>query len=436
VLPSADPLVIVAAAAVVFAVIVSVGAARPVALAPMLVVGGAVFIQPNLFGFQASLLGVATIAFAALIAVFQDRSAPGGAAPPPRPLKSPILWVSVGYVWLLFRVALVDGTVEVRSIVTGAVLAVVAIGSVVIVARDHNRALALARIFVGLLIALCASYVVTVALWSITGAGSLQIGRIPVGDFDLQPLYFPLTTSASNLQIAGITLPRFTGLGREPGWMALYCTVAYFAMPALFPRPRIPRLLVLIGLLGTISTAGFGVFVASFALALFLRRRATTAGTAMLRTGWYMILAGIALWLVLYAPVLGYAAKGDLNATSLAERSAATGAGINALLTNPFPGGLGADRVAGVNIIATVAAFGVIFAVASLLAVLGPLRTHPHKRALLTLLAPIALTLLIAQPPGDSVWIYCLVVLVTAVTLPTPAVAPVSKGGPMLARKL
>jgi hypothetical protein len=420
VLSSADPLLIVALGAVVFAVMVSVGAVRPLALAPLLVVGGAVFIQPNLFGFRASVLGVAVIAFGALIAVFQDRSKPAGPSPVLRALRSPILWVSVSYVWLLFRVAFIDGTLEVASIITGAGLSLVAMVSVLVVVRDAARARELARLFVGLLVALCVSYVVTVLLWTVTGAGSLQIGQIPVGDFDLQPLYFPLTTSASDLQLAGVTVPRFTGLGREPGWMALYCTVAYFAMPSLFSRPRILRLLVLIGLLGTISTAGFGVFIASFALALFLRRRATTAGTAMLRTGWYLVLAGIALWLVLFAPVLGYAAKGDLNATSLAERSAATGAGISALLTNPFPVGLGADRVAGVNIIATVAAFGIIFAIASLLAVLGPLRTHPHKRALLTLLAPIALTLLIAQPPGDSVWIYCLVILVAAVTFAEP----------------
>jgi hypothetical protein len=422
-LTSSDVLPAVAVAVVLACAFVTVGAVRPLVMAPLLIVAGALASQPNIFGFRYSGVGVAFMVAGAGVAFVQDRLSAATFTPTTRALRSPITWVAISYVWLLLRVALVDGAIEIPPIVSGGAISIVSMLAVLVTVANPARALVLAKLFAGLVILVCGSYAVTLLIWLATDFGGAQVKAIAVGSWPTpQPVYFPFTTTVSQAQFLGITIPRFTGIGREPGWMALYCIFAFFLVRRIFPKRRVPQLLLLVGLAGTVSTAGFGVFVGSFALALFLRRRASTPGFAMLRTGWYFVLAGGAVWLILFAPVLGVSAKGSLNAVSAFERTTSTNAGVNALLTNPFPGGQEAAAVGGVNLVATIAAYGVIYSAAILLAVLGPLRSYPHKRALLTLLSPIAITLLAAQPPRDSTWVYCLVILAVAITLRAPAV--------------
>jgi hypothetical protein len=422
---SADPLLFVTIGIVALSAFVTLGAVRPALIAPLLVLGGSLMTQPNLFGFRYSAVGAATMLAGAGVAFVQDRI---GAAPPygaHRALGSPVLWMALAYLWLLLRVVLIDGTIPVPPIVTGGLVSITCMLAVLITVTNRDRALVLAKLFAGLMVASCASYAVTLIIWLVAGFGNAQIGAIVVGSWPLpEAVYFPFTTTVARSHFLGLTVPRFTGIGREPGWMALYCVFVFFLLRQVFPKRRVARLLVLVGLIGTVSTAGFGVFVGCFALAMFLGRRASTPARAMLRTGWYLLLGSIALWLILFAPVLGVAAKGQLNAVSLSERTTSTNAGITALVTNPFPGGLEASTVGGLNLISTVAAYGLLFSATVLAAILGPLRTHPHKRALLTLLTPIAITLIAAQPPRDSTWIYCLVIIAAAITLRAPADTP------------
>jgi hypothetical protein len=200
--------------------------------------------------------------------------------------------------------------------------------------------------------------------------------------------------------------------------MALWCAFAYFLIPRLTKRRlRWARSLLLLGILGTFSTAGFGVFVVVWSFETFLRPRpgANLLFGHVRQVSGFVVMAG-ATWLAITAPVVGLDAKAILNATSLSDRFQAASAGIAALQTSPWGGATGAQS--SINLIGAVAGFGLPFSLAILAALVMPLRTHPARWLAIAPVAVLALTLLASQPSLDSTWVYAAAVLAYAVTFP------------------
>ena len=225
-----------------------------------------------------------------------------------------------------------------------------------LILNNRSRWPMVVKAFVGLTAAASLSYVVTLAIWLIAGVGAGQIGTIP-GGYGLDiPLYFPFTPTMSTQQVLGIVVPRFTGFGREPGWMAMYAGVGFLLYPLTgWKRPAI-RWSMLVSLLGTLSTAGFGVFAVAIALDIFAVSGLRPGISRVARRAAGLVLLGIGVWAAMLAPVLGLTAKGAQNAVSLAERTAATELGLQALLSDPFAGGTGYGDIPNVNLIARRAA--------------------------------------------------------------------------------
>jgi hypothetical protein len=175
------------------------------------------------------------------------------------------------------------------------------------------------------------------------------------------------------------------------------------------------KVLLLAGLVGTLSTAGFGVFVVVLAVDVFLRPRGPIGPLGMVRQiGGLGAMAG-AVWLALEAPVLGLAAKESTNEASYDERSDATAAGLRALTEHPW-GGHGTESQAGVNLISDIAVNGVPFVVLAGAALLVPpflTRSAGSGRGTAVALV-VFLTLLTSQPAAASTWAFLLVVLALA----------------------
>lgn len=387
------------------------------ALLVALVAIGIVTLRPNIWGEVGSPVGAGALAFAALIVFTRSNGLLKITAPKNKLLRVTLIWVGLAYAWELARVAIWHPDTDVSTLITGAMLMVVSIGSIGVIASDSHGARLLAKTFVGLVGALCISYTITAVVWVAMGPGALGLGSIYGGTgASVVPTYFPFTTTWSSLDVFGTSVPRFTGIGREPGWMALYAGIAFLLFPYTGWKSRIVRYSMLVGLLGTISTAGFAVFAVSIALSIMVNARGRTQfGRTVQRIfGAGLVAAGT--WAAFFAPVVGLAAKEEQNAVSLSERTIATQAGLDALSINAFSGGLQADVVGGINLVAAIAANGIPYVLAITLAVLAPLRLHPNRKAAIPILAAIFVTLLASQPAKDSVWVFCLVVIVAAAT--------------------
>ena len=384
------------------------------------------FVRPNLFGEKVSVVGFGLLAMAALLALV-TRS--GGERQGPAAATPVVVCIGLAYLWLMIQAAATDPSLLGRPAVQGLILTAGAVGCVAVVCREPSTRLALARAFVVVIAVLCASYVVTALFWAATGVGNGVLVSLPIGTQGIEPVYLPFTPSVGEQPVFGTVFPRFTGLGREPGWMAMYCAAAYFMTDMVGYRSKRLKLLIVVGLIGCISTAGFGVFVVAWAYHVFLRDR----GAGISVAGFLRQLSGIvatllAAWLAVAAPVLGLAAKSTQNVTSLDERQLATEAGLRALFTSPL-GGTATEVQGGINLIADVAVSGLPFVLlvcaALLLPVLGRRGAGGHGNVVIVI---VFLTMLTSQPAKDSTWAFALVAIAASLRAPLTA-EPTTTGG-------
>lgn len=391
-------------------------------------------LRPGVFGESTALAGCA-IAVLAAVAALLRRERVRARPVPAVPLLVGI--VALAYLWMIGHGAAVFAPDRVRDLFQDFVLTIGSLVAFAIVLADPRARRAVARGVVIAVVLVSASWVVTALFWAVAGLGSGQLTTVPVGTVEPQPVYFPFTISYSTSEVFGVDVPRLTGFGRESGWMAMSCAVAWFLTDAVGYRARWVKVLILAGLVGTLSTAGFGVFVVVLALDVFLRPRGGIGLGGFLRQiGGIAAIAGAA-WVALYAPVLGLNAKQSSNEASLDERQDATDAGIRALTESPL-GGLGSEKQAGINLISDVAVNGLPFVVLVSIAILLPAFVAPGRGAdPLGRAIPVALvvflTLLLSQPAAASTWAFALVAVACAAEGLTAA-ERAEPGSPVLAR--
>lgn len=412
---------------------------RPFSLLPTaFVLAGLPFMRPNILGeSRQSIIGLALLVTAAVLHILLRSLETRGNPDPVRPASSPagpaILCLGLGYLWLMMRAAATDPGPLTRPTIQGTLLTVGSVAALAIVCREPATRLAVGRGFVLLLALLCASYVVTALVWTVAGIGTGVVTTLSIGTSTGEPVYFPFTPTLGVQTVFGAQFPRFTGLGREPGWMAMYCAAAYFMADSVGLRSKWLKLLLVAGLIGSISTAGFGVFVVAWAYHAFLRDRGTgIALPAFLRQVFGLVAMAGAIWVAVAAPVLGLSAKATQNQTSLDERKFATAAGVRALFTHPW-GGQATEVQSGINLISDIAANGLPFVLAVGAAVLLPMRVEGAAGRYSNSVAVIAfLTLLTSQPAQDSTWVFGLVVLAAMLRMPDMEPLVPLRGTPIL----
>ncbi|MEJ2866536.1 hypothetical protein WCD74_02080 [Actinomycetospora sp. OC33-EN08] len=386
----------------------------PVAVPAGLLLASLPLLRPGTFGEYTALLGCGLALAAGVAAMLRREHAP---ARPVRAVSVFLALLVAAYVWVVLHSVWVDDLLRIRSQFQDFVLTIGSVVAAVLVISDPRARLALGRGFVVLLCAIGALWLVTVAWWAVAGVGTGQIAMVPVGTVGPQPVYFPFTISYSTSSVFGMDVPRLTGVGRESGWMAMFCAVGWFLSDAVGYRSRRVKVLLLAGLVGTLSTAGFGVFVVVLAIDVFLRPRGGIGLGGFLRQ-----IAGLgaglgAAWVALYAPVFGLQAKQTSNEASLDERSDATEEGLRAITQRPF-GGQGNEKQAGINLISDIAVNGLPFVLLVTAALLLPLLFVRRPGSARGRAAPIALvvfaTLLVSQPAAASTWVFVLVALALA----------------------
>jgi hypothetical protein len=371
-------------------------------------------LRPGTLGEYTALVGCGLAIAAGLTALLRREHA---AVRPVRAVSALLALMALAYLWMVLHGVWVDDLERIRSLFQDFVLTIGSLTAAVLVLADPKARLVLGRGFVALLCVIGAMWIVTALIWAVTYAGAGEVTTIPVGTVGPQPVYFPFTVSYSTSSVFGTGVPRLTGIGRESGWMAMYCAAGWFLADAVGYRSWFVKALLLAGLVGTLSTAGFGVFVVVLALDLFLRPRGGIGLGGFARQLGGLLAMGLAGWVAFYAPVLGLQAKQTSNETSLDERSDATAAGLRAITQRPW-GGQGTEKQAGINLVSDVAVNGlpfVLLVTAALLVPLALLRRPPGVRGRA---APVALvvfgTLLLSQPAAASTWVFILVALALA----------------------
>ena len=372
-----------------------------------------VCLRPGLLGQQVTPIGVGLALTAAFVALINDRGRLNVS------LRAGLVmtFVALSYVWLLIR-ASVNGEGP-ANVVQGGLISAAALLAAAVVFSDSGRAKQFARGFVFLTVGISLSYLATFVLWQVAGAASFPLFTFPVSTWTATA-YFPFTPTIGLQTALGFDFPRFVGFAREPGWMAMFAALAWFTWPIVGRPNWWGKLALLAGILGPFSTAGFGIFVVVLAYDLMIKPRpfkdATLAYVRQL-TG-FVVLAAAAGFAV-YAPIYGLAAKSQQNVLSLNERNAVTAAGIEALRN--FSLGEPVDYAnSSLNLIAAVAVSGWPYLVLIVLALVFPRLRHPAASQTSPLIATIFLTLLLAQPSGDSITVFMLTLLAYAVTLPSP----------------
>lgn len=394
----------------------------PVWLPVALVLLAIPLMRPSVLGEQGrSIVSFGLFAAAAFVALLRRR---GGEAFLTSGSRSPagrgsvlILFLFLGYLYILFREAATVGGDPATATFQGIFLTIGSLVALEIVCKDPQTARAVGRGVVIMTAGFCASYAITILVWAATGVGSGQVLTMPIGTWGPQPVYFPFTPTVAFQPVFGLVVPRFTGLGREPGWMAMFCAAAFFLADMLKMRSRWIKPLLLLGLLGCVSTAGFGVFVVTWAYHRFLRDRGGISMTNYLRQVGGIAMMGVAAWVAVAAPVFGLAAKSTQNAASLDERSAATDAGVELLFSDPW-GGHYEIVQGGINLVSDVAVSGLPFVILVILGLLLTVTSSGKTQNSNAVALVVLLTLLSSQPPKDSTWAYGLVVLACALRRP------------------
>jgi hypothetical protein len=393
---------------------------RAAVLAVFALIAGMALLRPFALGERYTTIGLAVVVGAALLAAIADLEA-GERLPLPRPARS-LLVVSLLFAGWLLAVPLLHYTLSPSQYVKAAVSVMMALLAGAVVLRDRRRCEWFMRGVIAVCVLFCASFLVSLLLWTVSGFGTLQIGTFEVFGYGRLPVFFPLTPTSGATMVFRQRVPRLLGPLREPGLFQAFLVWSYFTVGRLQPR-RLLRFLLLVGILGTQSTAGFGTFVMMLTVGWILdaERSRWPAGRRLIGV---LVVLG-ALWLAVVAPVFGIQAKQQINEVSITDRSSNTAVGLHAIIDSPLgsdSNSLDTDHNAGINLLASTTLIGVPGLVLGLLVFLRPLWLRRRSVYAVTAVLPLALTALLAQPVMDAPSYYLLVL--AAVCLPeAPAAA-------------
>jgi hypothetical protein len=410
--PLIGVLISIAVAATV--ILANVAVRNPKVASALLLAMSFVCMRPMLFGERYSAISI-VFAFAALLCATAT-----GRHAPERSSGSVLLWVSLLWSWNLL-LTLRPGSspdITLRGIV---VVPLVVFAAWVVISEQSRRTLVV-KLIVGMVLATCASLLITFVLWELNGFESFRLGTIPGGyKQDLlgaalpgTPLYAPFTTTYGEVLVGTSIVPRFLGIGRESGIMGAVIAWCFFMLPRIGWSRLEWKLVLVLGLAATQSTAGFGTFLFVFVLTKFLIGQPTVSPSLTVLREFVGLGALVgAAYLAIYAPVLGVLFKFDSNAASVNGRLLSAYAGLRAIVQYPLgqPSAVFTNPDAGVNIVAAILVTGVPGLVFSVGAFVRPFLLSRRWRAALGPTAVLFITCLTSQPLIESTAFFVLVML-------------------------
>jgi hypothetical protein len=247
------------------------------------------------------------------------------------------------------------------------------------------------------------SYWITCALSLLVPIDRLFLFRIDQGySGNAGDTYLPLTPVYGF--VSSFRIPRLLGWFRESGIFQAFLLWAYVSLPSFDLDRRWIRLLLLLGVVACLSTAGAVLLLLTVALVYLIsarhRRSRRLAVTALLVVATTVV--------ALYAPVVGLRAKSAAMPRSITDRVESTRYGLDMLAHHPLGVGIydASPPMAGINLIASIFFIGVIGFVLVLLTWFAPALAAPDPRRYLIAAMPLFLTSLLAQPLLDAPLMY------------------------------
>jgi hypothetical protein len=410
---SYNPLLGLGALAAVPAVLLALRV--PAASSAILLLVAVPLMRPMILGERLSSVAAALALGACLLAWTDDQRR----VRTDRAGRSLALWTCTLWAWITLSLA-THTSLSVGDTARGWLTVPVIVVAATVVLRSQGRRTMVLKGLLGTLLVLCGSYAVTYVLWRLQGYQFGVLTKIPAGyEGRSAPLYAPFTPTYSTVSIGGI--PRFLGLAREPGIMGAFLGWAWFMLPRVGWNRRVWKALLIAGLLGTQSTAGFGVFLVVWVTSHFLLREGQNQVLLFLRRFIGVFGLAAAAWVAWYAPVFGYQAKLDFNEVSVDDRTSAMQRGLAAVTHHPWGQDLvGTDAANGaINMVAAIAVYGVPAFVLGLLALVRPSLLSGQRSAALAPTAVVVGTVLLSQPLTHSTALFLAVALAAATYDPT-----------------
>lgn len=371
--------------------------------------------RPNVLGESYSFFATCIVSALAVVAVVRAR----GQARISEHALSILVLLALSSTWVIFRAPYSNPpTLE---LVRGEILNFITVVAWAVAVGTFRLQRQILRLVIAIVLIQSASQLVTNG-FALIGFPGMVLGQFGTGEY-VALVRFPISIDVGEIYVGGAHVPRLAGLGREPGWMSMYAAFAWFAWPLVGRPTLVGRLILIGGLLSPVSTAGFGVFVV--VLGIEVLRRA--AGSSRPLRAYFGVLGSLlivtlCIYTALYAPVFGLNAKSTQSAASLSERDLSTSNGIEALKSFSLGERVDYPR-SDINLIAAVASKGWIYGLLVLAILLVPVLLSGNRWRVLPCVLVLTLTILLAQPPGGSVF-----VIVLTMILASLPILPVSRG--------
>lgn len=270
------------------------------------------------------------------------------------------------------------------------------------------------RALIYVVVALSLSYLVTLAL---VFFGSVSLADLRLGSWVLTDageigyhihVFFPVSTGVrlGNLVIAGNEFTRPIGFYREPGIYQIVLIVCFFGVDFVsLGRKWLYKTILLVNLALTVSTAGYGAFIAAAAYYYLL---ADHDLVDRVDVSWWKKIAGVmavmsvAIWF--FFSESRYALAWKLGLYSGQMRLNLVAEAAEAMLANPLVGaGYMSPSVAGGNLLSVFAEIGIFGAfIVVALVVLPNWSLVKDRHPVMVLAVPVVLTALVAQPLFDK----------------------------------
>lgn len=266
--------------------------------------------------------------------------------------------------------------------------------------KKCNSAFFRGLIFLSVLLIL--SYLLSFIISLVVSWDRMYLFQFPMERADYAgKVYFPFTI-LYQLSIGYlVALPRFQGFAREAGILQCYLIWAFFACEYFKISRWYIKPLLVVGIVGTFSTIGVGLFGVVYAIKMFLKGQFFA----------FFLIGILGAATFLYAPLIGISDKGTTHGSSIKDRNDAIVEGWDGFITNPFGTGLYTSNTTreneGINLVGLFPSIGFVGVLLVLAIYFVPLYFDKEQRLQsFVCISPIFLTLLLSQPILDAPFIY------------------------------
>ncbi len=278
------------------------------------------------------------------------------------------------------------------------------------------------RWFLILLAIPAASYIITVIAVQFITPESLRYFQISIEGYshtNSGSILLPITPVYSFITVNGYSLLRFQDLFRESGIAQAFLAWGFIVARNLFVRRwavRTIRLLMLIGIIGTLSTIGLALIPIIIMLSIILdskimrdeRRRFTLTKTLKISIIGIITILAIGVGLLGVQNIPGIGLEHKIDSVSGETRLVSTQIGLKKFLKNPIGVGLyNAHRKnASINLIAVLSEIGIFGVFLYLLVFFIAIYYDENPSLIMAALIPILATSITSQPLVDAPLLY------------------------------